>query len=168
MEPFGQVMPFLNDGRQVRGVEHEGQAWFALADLCKILGITDSSRVTKRLDADEWTETKVASGGGQQMMLVVNEPGMYHLVLTSRSPEAHNLRRWLTHEVIPAIRRQGAYVAPWARAEYQARDRIYELRERIVDLAMDLPITGRKRRELVGLCEEIRKVGAAAEREVTA
>lgn len=110
---LGTVVPFLFTSDQpVRTIEHDSKAWFALADLCAILAIKNPWRATSRLDDDEFTTAKVSTPGGEQTMTVVNRPGMYHLVLTSNRPEATTLRRWITHEVLPAIEETGHYSTP--------------------------------------------------------
>lgn len=93
----------------VRTVQIDGEPWFAAVDLCKILGITDLTRAVKRLDEDERSHAQITTAGGPQMTVIVSEPGMYRLVLGSRSPHANNLRRWLTHDVLPSIRRHSMY-----------------------------------------------------------
>lgn len=87
-----------------------GDPWFVAADLCALLGITDMTRAVKRLDDDETTKAEVDTATGVKTVVVVSEPGMYRMVLTSRSPAADKLRRWLAHEVLPAIRANGAYL----------------------------------------------------------
>ena len=87
----------------------EGEPWFVAADVCRALGIDRTQ--TRRLDEDEKGVYSAQTPGGQQDMSIVNEPGLYALVLSSRKPEAKAFKRWITHEVIPNIRKTGGYIA---------------------------------------------------------
>ena len=95
---------------QVRVVEQDGEPWFVATDICKCLEIGDTSKATKRLDDDEKGATLIPTLGGKQKLNTVNEYGLYNLVLSSRKPEAKEFKRWITHEVIPTIRKHGAYM----------------------------------------------------------
>lgn len=97
---------------KVRVVEQNGEPWFVAADVCNALGI-DRAQI-RRLDDDEKGVRSTQTPGGAQMMNIVNESGLYALVLGSRKPEAKAFKRWVTHEVLPAIRRTGRYEAPGA------------------------------------------------------
>ncbi len=109
------VRPFEYEGRQVRTVIIDGEPWFVVRDACDILEIDQPVRAVERLDPDEVSSTHVTDAlGRQQETYIVNEPGLYALVLGSRKPEAKLFKRWVTHEVIPSIRKTGAYVAPAA------------------------------------------------------
>lgn len=94
---------------QVRVVQSDGEPWFVAADVCKALEIDRTA--TRRLDDDEKGVHSTHTHGGQQDVTIVNEPGLYTLVLGSRKPEAKLFKRWITHEVIPAIRKTGGYIA---------------------------------------------------------
>lgn len=92
----------------VRTVTQEGQPWFVAADVCRVLEIDPTA--TRRLDEDEKDTLRLTQGtSGNPNVTIVNEPGLYSLVLGSRKPEAKAFKRWITHEVIPAIRKTGAY-----------------------------------------------------------
>lgn len=91
----------------VRTVIREDTPWFVAADVCRALGIGDSRTATTRLDDDEKDAVLIRTLGGEQKMTIINEPGLYSLVLSSRKPEAKSFKRWITHEVIPAIRKTG-------------------------------------------------------------
>lgn len=93
----------------IRVVELDGEPWFVAADLCRALDISDTQSALRRLREDEKGKDSIRTPGGTQEMLVVSEPGMYALVLGSRKPEAEAFQRWITHEVIPCIRKHGAY-----------------------------------------------------------
>lgn len=96
---------------QVRVIQREGEPWFVAADVCKALEIGNSRQAIVRLDDDEKGVISTDTLGGQQQVNIVNEPGLYTLVLGSRKPEARLFKRWITHEVIPAIRKTGGYIA---------------------------------------------------------
>lgn len=93
---------------QVRTVMQDGEPWFVAADVCKALEV-DRSQI-RRLDDDEKDVCSIHTPGGNQEATVVNEPGLYSLVLGSRKKEAKDFKRWITHEVIPTIRKTGGYV----------------------------------------------------------
>lgn len=93
----------------IRAIEQNGEPWFVAADVCRALELEDTGRATSRLDEDELTRIKIVSGGQNREVIAVNEPGLYSLVLGSRKPEAKAFKRWITHEVLPAIRRTGSY-----------------------------------------------------------
>lgn len=91
--------------------------WFITVDICKALDIRNPSMAISRLDDDEKmtlnnTESHSGTRGGAQMYTMVNEYGLYSLALGSRKPSAHDFRRWITHDVIPSIRKHGAYIMP--------------------------------------------------------
>lgn len=94
---------------EVRTVMKDGEPWFVASDVCRALDINNSSQATTRLDTDEKGIILNDTLGGMQKMSVVNEPGLYTLVLGSRKPEAKAFKRWITHDVIPAIRKHGVY-----------------------------------------------------------
>lgn len=100
---------------QIRVVMRDGEPWFVAADVCKALEVDNSRQATSRLDEDEKFTTVISNDGaatGKSSMTFVNEPGLYSLVLSSRKPEAKTFRRWITHEVIPSIRKHGMYATP--------------------------------------------------------
>lgn len=98
-------------GQEVRTVEMNGQPWFVLKDIAEVLKLTDTNKISARLEADELTRIKFVSGGQNREMLCVSESGLYNVVLRSDRPEAKPFRRWITHEVIPSIRKTGGYIA---------------------------------------------------------
>lgn len=101
---------FAFDSHAVRTItEDDGSIWFVARDICTVLGITKPQNAFARLDDDQKGARTVGTLGGTQEMTVVNESGLYALVLTSRKPEAKQFARWVTGEVLPAIRRQGYY-----------------------------------------------------------
>ena len=97
---------------QVRVVMRDGEPWFIAADVCRALDVDNNRQAVSRLDEDEKGVILSDTNRGKRSMAVVSEPGLYALVLGSRKPEAQSFRRWITHEVLPAIRQEGAYMTP--------------------------------------------------------
>lgn len=95
--------------RAMRG--EDGEPWFVAKDVCAILELKNPRSTLALLDEDEKGVHIVDTPGGKQQMTIVTEPGFYKLVMRSRKPEAKAFQRWVTHEVLPALRRDGAYVA---------------------------------------------------------
>lgn len=91
----------------IRVAAVDGEPWFVAADVCRALEHSNVSRAMERLDDDEKANFKLGLPGGDTNC--VNEPGLYSLVLGSRKPEAKAFKRWITHEVLPAIRETGSY-----------------------------------------------------------
>jgi anti-repressor protein len=106
-----QVFQNQNFG-QVRTTTIDGEPWFVAADVCRALDLGDTSKTVERLDDDEKGTNSIPTPGGTQNMTIVNEPGLYALVLGSRKPEARAFKRWITHDVIPTIRKTGMYAVP--------------------------------------------------------
>ena len=96
---------------EVRTVLRNGEPWFVAADVCKALEIGNPTDAMRRLDADECTLVSIEGASNGLPVNAVNEPGLYSLVLGSRKPEAKAFKRWITHDVIPAIRKTGGYIA---------------------------------------------------------
>ena len=102
------------DFGQIRTVLRHGEPWFVAADVCKALGLGQVTRAMDRLYEDEKGLLKVTHPQSPSKFMDVNgvnEPGLYHLVLCSTKPEARAFKRWITHEVIPSIRKTGSYSA---------------------------------------------------------
>jgi anti-repressor protein len=100
---------FRYEGADVRTITRDGEPWFVVADVCRVLGVGKANDAARGLDDDERGTETIRTPSGEQTMLVCSEPGMYSLILRSRKPEARAFKRWVTHEVIPAIRKTGAY-----------------------------------------------------------
>lgn len=94
---------------QIRVIDRDGEPWFIAVDVCKALELGNSRQAIARLDDDEKGVISIDTPGGPQEMSVINEPGLYSLVLGSRKPEAKTFKRWVTHEVLPSIRQNGYY-----------------------------------------------------------
>lgn len=95
---------------KIRTLTIDGEPWFVAADVCKALELGNPSMTVERLDADEKGISSIDTLGGKQRMTIINEPGLYSVILCSRKPEAKAFKRWITHEVIPAIRKYGGYM----------------------------------------------------------
>lgn len=95
------------NGSNVRTLEQDGQLWWVLADVCKILELSNASIVASRLDDDE--VTKLDLGGQTGITNLINESGLYSVILRSDKPQAKPFRRWVTHDVLPQIRQNGYY-----------------------------------------------------------
>ncbi len=94
----------------VRMVMQGDEPWWVLKDVCKVLGLSNSRMVADRLDEDEVSQTYITDSlGRQQETTVINESGLYSVILRSDKPEAKAFKRWVTHEVLPSIRRTGRY-----------------------------------------------------------
>lgn len=107
---MNDLMIFNNEEfGNVRAIQIEGEPWFVAADVCRTLEIGNTSQALSRLDEDEKDVILTDTLGGVQKMSIVNEPGLYTLVLGSRKDEAKGFKRWITHEVIPSIRKTGKY-----------------------------------------------------------
>ena len=120
---MNEVTVFQNDQfGEVRTMTIDGEPWFVAVDVCRALEINNSRMATERLDDDEKTAvslTDTRSIGMKQTreMTVINESGLYSLVLSSRLPAAKAFKRWVTSEVIPAIRKSGSYSLSLSPAE---------------------------------------------------
>ncbi|MBN8872173.1 MAG: Bro-N domain-containing protein [Rhodospirillales bacterium] len=100
----------------VRVIDQDGEPWFVLADVCRVLEIGNPSDAARRLDEDEKAALDIidtSSNGVRQSRLLtgISEPGLYSVILTSRTLRAAPFKRWVTHEVLPSIRRHGIYVS---------------------------------------------------------
>lgn len=97
------------EGRELRIVERDGEPLFVAKDVCDILEINNNRHALARLDEDEKAGVTLNDGSQNRSYQAVNEFGLYNLVLSSRKAEAKKFKRWITHEVIPSIRKTGSY-----------------------------------------------------------
>lgn len=95
---------------KVRSLLLDGEPWFVASDVCRALDIRNSRDAFSRLEDDEKGVGLTDTPGGKQKVTIVNEPGLYSLIMGSRKPEARAFKHWITHEVIPSIRKHGAYM----------------------------------------------------------
>ena len=96
----------------LRDVERKVQPWFVAKDVCDILEMGNPRSSLALLDEDEKGVHSMDTPGGKQEMTIISEPGLYSLILRSRKPEAKAFKRWVTHDVIPSIRKRGLYATP--------------------------------------------------------
>ena len=109
---MSQIIPFEFESHALRvNLDAAGQPWFVAADVCAALDLPDTHKAIARLDDDEKGRNSIPTPGGQQDMSVVNESGLYNLVLGRRKPEAKRFKRWITHVVLPSIRKTGSYAS---------------------------------------------------------
>ena len=107
MQVMNEMQVFQNEQfGKVRSIMQDGEPWFIAADVCKALNVSNPSKAVSRLDDDERANFKLGRQGNTN---IINEYGLYSIVLSSRKPEAKAFKRWITHEVIPAIRKTGSY-----------------------------------------------------------
>ncbi|WLR57740.1 BRO family protein [Mesobacillus subterraneus] len=100
---------FNYERNKVRTITKGEEVWFVAKDVCDVLEIGNPTEALKRLDEDE--KDLISTEGFRGLVNIVNEPGLYTLILGSRKPEAKQFKRWVTHEVIPTIRKTGGYVS---------------------------------------------------------
>ena len=127
---------------QVRVVMRDGEPWFVAADICRALDVDNNRQAVSRLDEDEKGVILNDTNRGKRSMAVISEPGLYALVLGSRKPEAQSFRRWITHEVLPAIRQEGAYMTP------ERLQEVLEDPDTLIALAQRLKLLQEKNRAL--------------------
>lgn len=132
----------------IRTVMQNDEPWFVAADVCKALDHSNSRMALERLDEDEKGVSLIYTLGGDQEMSIVNEPGLYALVLGSRKPEAKVFKRWITHEVIPSIRKHGAYMTP------QKLEEVLLSPDTLIQLATNLKAEQEKNKRLMEHIEE--------------
>lgn len=102
---------FAFEGSQVRALEIENEPWFVGKDVAKILGYSNSRDALKRyVDDEDKGVAKLDTLGGKQNQTIINESGLYSLILSSKMPNAKKFKHWVTSEVLPAIRKHGAYM----------------------------------------------------------
>ncbi len=111
------IIPFAFESQPVRVIDRDGDLWFVANDVCDVLQITDAAQAVDRLDDEERGRYNVPTPSGDQVMRCINESGLYSLILTSRKPAAKRFKRWVTAEVLPAIRKTGSYSVGGAKVE---------------------------------------------------
>ena len=111
MMPQNGVVPFQNETLNctVRAVVKDGEPWFVAKDVCNALSIADSKSSLRFLEDEEKGVHSMHTLGGTQQVSIINESGLYSLILRSRKPEAKKFKKWVTAEVLPSIRKHGAY-----------------------------------------------------------
>jgi anti-repressor protein len=107
---MNELQIFSYEGNDVRTIGLDGETWWVLKDVCDVLELSNSRIVADRLDEDDVSQTYIADSlGRNQETTVVNESGLYAVILRSDKPQAKPFQRWVTHEVLPSIRKTGMY-----------------------------------------------------------
>lgn len=104
------IQHFDFEGAAVRTQLRSDEPWFVLSDVCRVLEIANSSQAAGRLDDDEKGICNIYTPSGDQQMIIINESGLYSLILTSRKEAAKRFKKWVTAEVLPTLRRTGVYI----------------------------------------------------------
>ena len=108
---MNDISLFDYQGHKVRTVSIDGNIWFVAKDVCDVLGLSNSRDAVSRLADEDKMCTKIRDVLGQfQSMTIISEPGFYDLISVSRKPEAKAFKYWVSHEVLPSIRKQGLYI----------------------------------------------------------
>ena len=160
---------------EVRSLKIGDEPWFVASDVCKALEISNPTIATQRLDNDERSKFNL---GRQGEVNIVNEYGLYNLILTSRKPEAKKFKRWITHEVIPSIRKTGGYQIPdnpmdalklMFEAQTQTNDKVEHIQEDVKELKDNKLLNpgqynylGTQIRKRVRAIKEVRKLNLTA------
>lgn len=134
-----ELQIFNFNGNNIRVIDKDGQPWWIAKDVCEILELSNPTVAIAELEEDERAKYSL---GRQGEANIINEPGLYSLVLRSRKPEAKAFKRWITHEVIPAIRKHGGYLTP------QKVEEVLLNPDTIIRLATDLKAERERRLEL--------------------
>ncbi|WP_068783188.1 phage antirepressor [Paenibacillus phocaensis] len=141
---------FNFNGAQIRTIEKNGEPWFVLKDVCQVLELSNPRMVKDRLPEDVSSTYPLQTAGGVQQTTIINEDGLYDVILESRKPEARAFRKWVTSEVLPAIRQHGAYMTPAKIEEVLLNP------DTIIDLAQRLKQANEERDKLVQKVESDR------------
>lgn len=108
-----QVSLFNFCGKDIRVIDRDGEPWFILSEVCKGIGLDNPRRVKQRLNSEDVNTVTTSYGNrGNPNRTIVNESGLYNVIFMSRKPEAQDFKRWVTSEVLPTIRKHGAYMTP--------------------------------------------------------
>ena len=111
------LIPYDFDGTPVRTITRDGEPWFVLADVCRVLEHSNPSKAAQALDEDERSSLTLTSGygtspnGGNPNVTIISEPGLYRLLMRSDKPQAKPFQKWVNAEVLPSIRKTGRYGA---------------------------------------------------------
>lgn len=107
-----EIVPFSStDFGELRVLNINSEPWFVASDVACALGYRMASDMTRRLDSDEKGTRSMRTPGGEQRLSIINEAGLYSAILGSKVPSAKAFQRWVTHEVLPSIRKRGGYIA---------------------------------------------------------
>lgn len=146
---------FPKSNHEVRSLIIDEEPWFVAKDVCDVLELSNVSNVMTRLDADEKGIHSMDTPGGLQQMSVINESGLYALILRSDKPKAKDFRRWVTGEVLPSIRKNGSYALVAQKDEQIAllmHERI-DMREIMLAIRQDALVTRECMTRVLGIME---------------
>ena len=160
-----ELQVFDYKGLVVRTVEKDSEVWFVAKDVCDILELSNPTEALRSLDEDERSSLRITEGtspnGGNPNVNIINEPGMYKLIFKSRKAEAKEFTRWVTHEVLPEIRRTGSYgVKQRTQAEIEEKHREHERMMKDLNLRGAQILQSMIDKELFPLTAETRTVFA--------
>ena len=135
---MNELSIFNYEQQEIRTVIIDGEPWFVAKDVCEVLGLGRQQDSTRHLDEDEKGECLVGTPSGVQSMVVISESGLYSLTIKSRKPEAKLFKRWITHEVLPTIRKTGGAYMSLQKAEdlLADPDLVIGLAQQIKDLRL--------------------------------
>lgn len=140
---MNELQKFMYTDKEVRVIIKEGEPWFVGKDVAEVLGYKNTRKaLSDHIDEEDKGVTKCYTLGGTQEMLIINESGVYSLILRSKIPSARQFKRWVTHDVIPAIRKHGGYLTP------EATEKALHDPDFIIRLANDLKAERAKREAL--------------------
>ncbi len=142
----GENLPvvFTFENQAIRTIAKDDATWFVAADVCKVLELTDTGKTVERLDDDEKGTNSIRTLGGPQKLLTVNESGLYTLIIRSDKPKAREFRRWITHDVLPSIRKTGRY-----EARQQDQPQIEEIQVDHADRGIQVALPGGEGRFII-------------------
>lgn len=127
-----ELMPFTYEGAELRSFLIDGEPWFVAADVARLLEYSATSAMTRRLDEEDKGVRDLHTLGGVQQMAIISEAGFYAAILGSQSDRAKMVKRWLTHDVLPTLRRTGSYSTAPALTDDELIDRALQLSARRV------------------------------------
>lgn len=136
---MNEIVPFVFNHDQhdspIRVLMLGGEPWFVAADVCRVLGLDNTTMALKRLDQDEKGLNSIETPGGSQEVNIISEPGLYSLIAISRKPQAKAFNRFVRHEVLPTLRRTGRYELPSAASDQpELLSAINEVRSDVADI----------------------------------
>ena len=134
------VSAFSFEGEKIRIVNQSGEPWWILTDVCKVLEISNSPKAATRLDSDEKSTISISDSGNLNAdRTIINESGLYSLILTSRKPAAKRFKKWVTAEVLPTIRKTGGYSVATARPKRIRKPALDTTYLRLLKVAATIP-----------------------------
>lgn len=138
-----EIQVWNYESSEIRTVQVNGEPWFVLADVCKVLELSSPHKVADRLENDERNQIPVTDSLGRyQNTAIINESGLYTVILRSDKPQAKPFRKWVTSEVLPSIRKHGAYMTE------QTLERALTSPDFLIELATQLKTEQEQRKQL--------------------